>query len=113
MTDETFAARLALVRNRMQWNAKEAALACSLPPSSWLNWEEGMMPRNLKEVAWDISQRTGCDFGWLAIGVPSGPVDSPFSNAPLAQLAEQLTLNQRISGPLHYADRVVPLRRAA
>lgn len=42
---------------------------------------------------------------------PAGPVSSP--DAPLAQLAEQLTLNQRISPPLHYADRVVPLRRAA
>ncbi len=35
----TFGARLALVRQRMGWNLKEAALACQLPQGSWREWE--------------------------------------------------------------------------
>lgn len=68
-TDETFAARLALVRWRMGWNIKEAALACGVPTASWRLWElEHAQPRRLIEVATLISKRTGCDFGWLLAG---------------------------------------------
>ena len=64
----TFPARLALVRNRMGWNAKEAAFACGLPAQSWRNWEAGIRPRDLVEVAKQIAEHTGCSAAWLAMG---------------------------------------------
>lgn len=67
----TFAARLAVVRNRMGWNAKEAALACGLPATSWRNWEAGKRPHDLAEVCTTIARRTGVPAAWLAFG-PDG-----------------------------------------
>lgn len=61
----TFAARLALVRNRMGWNAKEAALACGLPAQSWRNWEATKRPHDFEAVCRKIADRTGCDLAWL------------------------------------------------
>jgi hypothetical protein len=68
--DSTFGARLALIRQRMGWgNVKEAATACGLPAESWRTWErDGVGPRRLIDVAEVISERTGCDFGWLVAG---------------------------------------------
>ncbi len=68
-TDDDFGARLALIRWRMGWNVKEAALACGIPAASWRLWEiEKAQPRRLVEVATLIARRTGCDFGWLLAG---------------------------------------------
>ncbi len=66
--DDTFAARLAQVRNHMGWNVKEAAQECGLPPQSWRNWESGHSPRDLLEVAQRISDRTGAQLAWLVFG---------------------------------------------
>jgi len=64
--DGTFGARLALVRQRMDWNIKEAARECGLPAASWRTWErDGVSPRRIVEIAALIAARTGCDFGWL------------------------------------------------
>lgn len=60
-----FAARLALVRNKMGWNAKEAALACGLPAQSWRNWEAGARPHDYPEVCQKIADRTGVSAAWL------------------------------------------------
>lgn len=75
----TFGARLALVRQRMRWNIKEAALACRLPAGSWREWElSGRSPRNLEEVCSQIAATTGCNDFWLMTGrttptMPTGP----------------------------------------
>ncbi|TCB97548.1 hypothetical protein E0H26_11550 [Micromonospora zingiberis] len=68
--DSTFGARLALIRQRMKWgNVKEAAEACGLPTESWRTWErDGVTPRKIVEIAATISERTGCDYGWLLAG---------------------------------------------
>lgn len=68
--DSTFGARLALIRQRMAWgNVREAATECGLPPESWRTWErDGVVPRRLVEIASTISERTGCDYGWLLAG---------------------------------------------
>lgn len=65
--DRAFGARLALVRQRMEWgNVKEAALACGLPPESWRTWErDNVNPQKYQEVCEKIAARTGCDLGWL------------------------------------------------
>lgn len=68
--DGTFGARLALIRQRMSWgNVKEAATACGLPVESWRTWErDNVTPRRIVEIALIISERTGCDYGWLLTG---------------------------------------------
>jgi transcriptional regulator with XRE-family HTH domain len=68
--DSTFGARLALVRQRMGWgNVKEAADACGIPVESWRRWErDNRAPRDVADVAWQIAERTGADYGWLLAG---------------------------------------------
>jgi transcriptional regulator with XRE-family HTH domain len=66
--DGTFGARLALIRQRMQWNIKEAARECGIPAASWGTWENGAMPRRYTEMCRLIAERTGCDYGWLLAG---------------------------------------------
>lgn len=66
--DSTFAARLALVRHRMGWNVKEAAREVGVPAASWRSWEEGANPHRKVEIAEQIAERVGCDYGWLLVG---------------------------------------------
>ncbi len=65
-----FGARLALLRQRMGWNVKEAAEACDLIPQSWRNWEDGKSCQKLYDVARKVSSRTGADERWLISGGP-------------------------------------------
>lgn len=75
---DTFAERLAVIRQHMSWNIKEAALACGLPATSWRQWElEGREPRNYIDTVKRISARTRCDYGWLLDGRPSGSPSDP------------------------------------
>lgn len=67
----TFAARLALVRNRLGWNTKEAARACDLPAQSWRNWEAGTLPRDYVETCQKIAAGTGVSLDWL-VGLVTG-----------------------------------------
>ena len=75
--DSTFGARLALIRQRMDWNLQEAALACNVPAASWTNWErKGTDPRALLAVVRQIADRTGCDYLWLLAGPEATAVDA-------------------------------------
>ena len=67
-TTDTFGARLALVRNAMGWNMKEAADECGINPTSWGNWEQGSRPRDLLKAVTDIAHKTGVDREWLLWG---------------------------------------------
>ncbi|BCJ45367.1 hypothetical protein GCM10010168_86360 [Actinoplanes ianthinogenes] len=69
--DSQFGARLALVRQRMRWNIKEAAQACGIAPASWASWEDGAMPRKYTEICEKIAARTGANYLWLVAG-PGG-----------------------------------------
>lgn len=64
----TFGARLALIRWRMGWNLKEAAVECNLTQNSWGNWEDGVMPRNYIAVVNRIVLRTQVNKIWLMTG---------------------------------------------
>lgn len=66
--DSTFGARLALVRQRMQWNIKEAARECGIPAASWGSWEVGAMPRRYTETCRLIANATGASYMWLLDG---------------------------------------------
>lgn len=72
--DATFGARLALIRQRMEWNVKEAALACGIPPQSWRTWETGVMPHGGRyfELCAQIAGTVHCDYGWLVDRRPTG-----------------------------------------
>lgn len=93
--DDEFGARLALVRWRMGWNAKEAALACDLPQNSWRGWEvAGHLPRNVVEVVAKISARTGVDEYWLLTGKKNPRQGGPDGGLGLPRLDS----NQQPSG---------------
>lgn len=77
----TFPARLAVVRNRMGWNAKEAALACGLPQQSWRNWEAGKRPHDYELVCKKIHERTRCNLGWLMGSRPETSGIAPGTSA--------------------------------
>lgn len=66
--DGSFGARLALIRQRMQWNIKEAARECGIPGASWASWEAGALPRRYTEMCHLIANRTGADVVWLMDG---------------------------------------------
>ena len=68
--------RLAQVRNRMGWNAKEAAVACGFPAQSWRNWEAGQQPRDLVGVCERISDVTGVNVEWLMRGARANYADA-------------------------------------
>ena len=93
--DSTFGARLALVRQKMDWNIKEAARECGLPGASWRTWErDGVQPRDKDEIAWRIAERTGCDYGWLLGGprlttyAANRPATGPQANSRYPRGAE-------------------------
>lgn len=69
VTGNAFGSRLAMVRWRMGWNIKEAALACKLPAASWRDWElAGSMPRRYIDVCSTVAEVTGADRDWLIDG---------------------------------------------
>lgn len=72
-SDDTFAARLALVRHRMGWNVKEAARAAGVPGASWRLWEiDGANPRDKVATGKKIAAASGCDYLWLVHGPDRG-----------------------------------------
>ena len=67
---DTFAARLALIRQHLGgWNVKKAAELCGIDDGSWRNWEAGRgKPRDYENVCRKIADATGCDRKWLQAG---------------------------------------------
>lgn len=70
--DESFGARLALIRQRMSWNIAEAARACGVNGESWRLWEQGRMPSRITTIAMSIASASGCDYLWLVHGPGRG-----------------------------------------
>lgn len=66
--EDTFGARLALVRQHKGWNVKQAAEHCGVPPTTWHEWENGRLPADLSTVARQIAAASGCDLMWLLVG---------------------------------------------
>lgn len=73
--EDTFGARLAVVRQNMRWNVSEAAGECGIKAATWRLWEDtDSLPRNIFDVCSKISRRTGFKYEWLLMG---GPLESP------------------------------------
>lgn len=87
--EDTFAARLALVRNHMGWNVKEAADECGIPEQNWRNWEAGRSPHRIHEKVRKIADRTGVDYRWLLAG---GPLPRSRCLSALPPVMGQMTL---------------------
>jgi hypothetical protein len=68
--DDTFGARLALVRQRMRWNVAQAERECGFGEGVWRTWEAGRRPQNMDEVVRSIVARTSADRDWLMWGGP-------------------------------------------
>lgn len=69
--EDTFGARLALVRQQLGgWNVKRAAAHCGIEPENWRRWEAGRLPRDVSTVARQIARATGVDYRWLMLGGP-------------------------------------------
>lgn len=78
---DSFAVRLVLVRHKMGWNAKEAALACGIKAQSWREWElSGRRPRDYEGICKQIAARTQCDLIWLMAGNPNPQLPRKDSN---------------------------------
>lgn len=67
--EDSFGGRLALIRQAMHWNVKEAAEECGLNDQSWRNWEAGGRCRDLIAVGEAIAGTTGIDLAWIVMGV--------------------------------------------
>lgn len=67
--EDTFASRLALVRQHKSWNVAEAARECEVDPQAWRNWEAQLnKPRAMDDVVEKIAVASGCDPRWLMFG---------------------------------------------
>ena len=97
--DSTFGARLALIRQRMQWNVKEAARECGIPAASWGTWENGAMPRRYTEMCKLIAYRTGCDLTWLTIGPRPGFDEDSRPNVRSTEPSPRRTTGRRTDEP--------------
>lgn len=90
--EDSFGARLALVRQHHGWNVKQAAEACGINVESWRLWEtRGRKPRDLYEAVEKIARVAGCNELWLLAGdaaVPRSRCFSPLSlvDGPEGQL---------------------------
>lgn len=111
-SDESFAARLAMVRHRMGWNVKEAAHECGFPAQTWRIWEmDGSIPRNQITVAKQIAGVTGCDYLWLLMG-PEGaelPTRQYFSHDRVVAAAGRA----QVPAPRGPVRRTRPMTRGA
>jgi hypothetical protein len=65
---DSFGARLALIRQHLHVNVNRAALMCGLDGENWRNWESGKNPRDFELVCHKIAEATGCSIGWLMMG---------------------------------------------
>jgi transcriptional regulator with XRE-family HTH domain len=100
-TTDSLGARLALIRQGMGWNIKEAALACGIPAASWTEWEtNGRKPRDLEVAAMKIAARTGVDDYWIMTGRDTHKI----SGGPLVGAAaeNESFLGESNSRPFHY-----------
>lgn len=88
--DETFGARLALVRQRKGWNIAEAARTCGVNGESWRLWEQGRSPSRLTTIAMAIASAAGCDYLWLVHGPQRGGMRPTTGYTPDARVVARI-----------------------
>jgi len=68
LPQDTFAARLVLIRHEMRLTVDEISVRCEVPSATWSTWERGTKPRDLADVCRKIAVGTGYDPNWLIWG---------------------------------------------
>lgn len=72
--EDTFGARLALIRQAKGLNVKRAAeMVPDVSVESWRQWEHGRSPHQMDRVARRIADAFGVDYVWLLTGSRTGP----------------------------------------
>jgi transcriptional regulator with XRE-family HTH domain len=67
---DTFGARLALIRQHLGLNIRQAADRCGVGEKSWRDWEDGVSPKRYEATCSKIAVATGCNVRWLKAGGP-------------------------------------------
>jgi transcriptional regulator with XRE-family HTH domain len=87
--EDTFGARLVLVRRELGLSQSEAAERCGISGATWATWELGRSPRNMPRQVDKISDALGVDRDWLmwggqlaTTGVPLDLRESLVARAP-------------------------------
>jgi transcriptional regulator with XRE-family HTH domain len=94
--EDNFQARLVLTRMHAgDLTIRDAAARCGLNYGSWANWERGMKPRDLIEVAEAISEGLWVDRDWLLFG---GPLAQPERRGPRT-ITRRRRINKTSSPP--------------
>lgn len=70
--EDTFGARLVLLRRQLGMSVEDMAIACGQKPATWSTWERGASPRGMAAVVASISLATGVSRDWLMWGGPLG-----------------------------------------
>lgn len=70
--EETFAARLRLIRHALDLTTEEIGQKVGVPGPTWNTWENGAKPRRMDEKVAQISEALGVDRAWLMWGVRTG-----------------------------------------
>lgn len=91
--EDTFGARLVLVRRELGLTQAQAADACGLDDGSWSNWERGARPRGLDEIVAAIVKSLRVNRDWLMWGSTSARL----SHAHLTALPSML--DRRLRSP--------------
>jgi transcriptional regulator with XRE-family HTH domain len=89
--EDTFGARLALIRQRLGLNITQAGELCGINEATWRTWERGVTPRGLDRIVRKIATATRVDPNWLMWG---GALSESLWIAPvLHSLTGQLELH--------------------
>lgn len=94
---DTFEHRLMLARSHAgRLSIQDAAAKVGVKHQSWSNWERGIRPRDIIDVAELISEKLGIDRDWLLFGgqlaAPEGrTVRRVRPNAGSVRVAERMT----------------------
>ncbi len=99
--EDTFAARLMLVRKHLELSQEAIAERCGLDGASWGYWERGGSPQKKDSTVFKIANALGVDRDWLMWGGPLASTKwSPCEDEPAGQ-ARLYALGQgRLNGIL-------------
>lgn len=102
---DTFPGRLKLARlHAGNLTIMEAAAKCGLLNQNWSNWENGKLPRDLRDVVLAISEGLGVDRDWLMYGGPLATPPSPRSRRGPVTVRYRSADRDAVSRPKNYPD---------
>lgn len=98
--EDTFGARLALVRQKMHWNYEQAGALCGISSENWRQWEKGeRRPQKMEAICHKIADASHCDYVWLIAGWASSADPKIGSSFTLIDTFGQLELALGSSAP--------------